>query len=64
MNISHPLALGTKVIAQRRSCACKGAKTLLVEGSILKVITNHSGTWYYLSAGSTVKSDTVTSVVS
>jgi hypothetical protein len=62
--IKHPLTLGTTVRATKPSCACRGAKMINVGGKVLKVITNHSGTWYYLDSGTTVKADMITSIVS
>ena len=61
--ITHPLALQTSVIAEKASCACRGAKLITVTGKILKVINNHTGTWYYLDSGTTVKSDSVKSIL-
>ena len=63
MTIKHPLALQTTVSAERSTCACKGGKRVTVTGKILKVITNHTGTWYYLDSGTTVKTDWVKSVL-
>jgi hypothetical protein len=57
----HPLPLNTKVKANKPSCPCKNAKHIPVEGTILKVIQNASGCWYYLDAGITIKSEWVTS---
>ncbi len=61
--IKHPLSVGTHVSAVTRTCACAGGKTKIVEGKILKVITNHSGIWYYLDVGTTVKADTIQKIV-
>jgi len=35
----------------------------IIEGKILKTITNHSGTWYYLDIGTTVKADLIEQVI-
>ena len=61
--ITHPLALNTHVQAVKPSCACRGAKMINVSGKVLKVIANHSGIWYYLDSGTTVKSDWINAVV-
>lgn len=53
--ITHPLAVGTKVTANRPSCPCKGAKIQSVTGVIQKIIHNQTGYWYYLGTGTTVK---------
>lgn len=53
--IPHPLPLNTKVKATVNGCACRGGRLEIVEGIILKVITNHQGVWYYLNTGRTVK---------
>jgi hypothetical protein len=53
--INHPLALETKIKAGRPRCSCKGGGTDIVLGVIKKVITNHTGNWYYLSTGITVQ---------
>lgn len=47
--ISHPLAVGKRVHVMRPSCPCRGAKLEPFEGTIGKVIQNHSGFWYYLT---------------
>lgn len=61
--IKHPLTVGTKVEASQKTCACSGGKYKTVTGTILKTIVNHSGTWYYLDTGATIKSDLVRSVL-
>lgn len=61
--IVHPLAEGTMVEAQQPSCACKGATIRVLTGKILKVISNQSGTWYYLDNNNTVRATTVTRVI-
>lgn len=61
--VEHPLAVGQRVYAKRPTCACKAAKLEPVEGTIGKVIKNHSGYWYYLTErGITVKGDWVDNV--
>jgi hypothetical protein len=62
MTISHPLKEGTVVEGTRASCACRGAKQVPFKGAIKKIIANHSGVWYYLDIGITVKSDAITVV--
>lgn len=61
--MNHPLPLNTKVQARVPVCACTGANTKVVIGTILKVINNHSGIWYYLDVGTTVKSTTIEKVI-
>jgi hypothetical protein len=53
--LNHPLALNTKIRAAVTGCACRGGRIEIVEGIILKVILNHTGTWYYINTGRTVK---------
>jgi hypothetical protein len=60
--INHPIALNAVVVATKPSCACRGAKMVEVKGKVLKIISNHSGIWYYLDCGVTVKADWVKSV--
>lgn len=62
-NVVHPLAVNMRIQASFRQCACRGAQFKTITGKILKVINNHSGTWYYLDAGMTVKADWVTAVI-
>ena len=62
-NVVHPLKEGTTVKGLRPSCACRGAKMIPFESAIKKVIVNRSGTWYYLTIGATVKSDSITEVL-
>lgn len=57
--MKHPLPVGTKVVASQKTCNCSGGKMKEVTGTVLKVINNHSGIWYYLDTGGTVKADTV-----
>ncbi len=62
--VQHPLEVGKKIAVNKPSCNCRGAKIELVEGTIGKVIKNHSGYWYYLTdLGVTVKSEWVQRVV-
>lgn len=51
---NQPLPLETHVRANKPRCACKGGGHEVVIGAIKKVITNHTGYWYYLSNGSTI----------
>lgn len=62
-DIHHPLAVDTKVLVNRPSCQCKGAKITQVTGTIKKIINNHKGTWYYLDIGYTVSSEWILQVV-
>lgn len=55
LTVVHPLMLNTKVRATVSGCACRGGKLELIEGTVLKVITNQQGFWYYLDLGRTVK---------
>lgn len=61
--IKHPLSVGMKIEANKPQCPCKGASFKLITGTILKVITNHTGHWYYLDLGITVKDQWVTKVI-
>jgi hypothetical protein len=61
--IAHPLAVNTKVNALRPTCACRNAKLEAMDGTILKVINNPNGIWYYLNTGSTVKAEHVQYVI-
>lgn len=65
MEIVHPLELNTKVISSKPPCTCKGpgAPWEQTTGLVRKVINNHSGVWYFLSSGSTVKSDWIIEVI-
>ena len=60
--IQHPLPLNTSVRATSKGCACRGGQLEVSEGTILKVITNAQGYWYYLSNGRTVKDAQVQSI--
>lgn len=62
--IVHPLELNTVVVATKPPCSCKGPNAPWEEtvGTIKKVINNHSGVWYFLSSGSTVRSDWITEI--
>lgn len=62
MKLEHPLPLETKVIVNKPSCQCRGAKMQQVNGIIKKVINNHKGIWYYLDIGYTVNSEHVIGV--
>jgi hypothetical protein len=57
--VPHPLALNTKIRAAVSGCSCRGGRLELTEGTILKVITNHQGYWYYLNNGRTIKDSQV-----
>lgn len=63
--IAHPLTLNTVVISRKPPCSCHGPNAPWTEtkGIVRKVINNHSGTWYFLSSGSTVKSDWIKEVL-
>jgi len=62
--IQHPLEVNQRVEVDRPSCACKGAKIEKMDGTIGKVIKNHTGYWYFLSdRGITVKSEWVKAVI-
>lgn len=62
--ITHPLALNTKVNAIRPTCACRNPKMEAFDAVILKVIHNHNGKiFYYLSNGVTVESDKIQYVI-
>lgn len=64
MNIKHPLPIGTNIRANKPKCACKGGGTVPVVGTVLKIITNQTGIWYYLDgAGVTVQDQWVTEVL-
>jgi hypothetical protein len=62
-NITHPLLLETKIKATRPRCSCKGGGFDIVLGVIKKVITNHTGHWYYLSTGITVQDKWVVEIL-
>lgn len=64
-DIVHPLPLNAIVVSKKPPCACKGpnAPWEYTKGAVRKVINNHSGIWYFLSSGSTVRSDWVSEVV-
>lgn len=62
--VSHPIALETKVVANKPSCPCKGATYSLVEGVVKKAIHNQTGYWYYLDIGVTVRGEWIQSVKS
>jgi len=61
--ISHPLDINVRVEATKPRCPCVGGGFTTITGKVLKVIQNHSGVWYYLDSGSTVKSDWVRRVI-
>lgn len=48
------LTLETTIRANKPRCQCKGGGMELITGTIKKVISNHTGNWYYLSNGYTV----------
>lgn len=64
-NITHPLEVNTVVRSSKPPCSCLGPNAPWEEtkGIIRKVINNHSGVWYFLSSGSTVKADWVKEIV-
>lgn len=64
MTIAHPLSVGTKITSKKPPCPCKGknAPWATTVGTIRKVISNHSGVWYFLDVGVTVKSEWITEV--
>ena len=51
---THPLSLETRVRANKPQCQCKGGGTIQILGTIKKVISNHTGNWYYLDNGNTI----------
>ncbi len=61
--IIHPLTPKTKVVAQVATCPCTGATHKQITASIIKVIHNHKGIWYYLDSHVTVKADAISAVV-
>jgi hypothetical protein len=63
VNIKHPLVVGDRIRANRPVCPCKGGGTTPVVGAIQKVITNHTGNWYYLNTGVTVQDKWVTEIL-
>lgn len=65
MTIVHPIELNTKVKSRKPPCACKGPNAPWEEtvGLVRKVINNHSGTWYFLSSGSTVRDEWITEII-
>ncbi len=64
MTIQHPLTVNTIITANKKDCPCRGGHIISIQSSIQKVITNQSGTWYYLANGSTVNSVDVTGIKS
>lgn len=54
-NIKHPLALDTKVRANKPICKCKGGGTTIITGTIKKIIPSQTGNWYYLDSNHTVQ---------
>lgn len=63
-SIIHPLSVGVSITGKKPTCACRGATMVPVSGKILKVIKNHTGTWYYLDAGTTIRDTWVEQVIS
>ena len=63
MKPTTPLKEGDEVIAQIKTCACTGGVAKEVRGTIIKVIHNHSGWWYYLSSRHTIKHDNIVKVL-
>jgi len=65
MTIVHPLELNTKVKSIKPPCSCKGPNAPWEEtvGIVRKVINNHSGTWYFLSSGSTVRDEWIQEII-
>lgn len=61
--VLHPLPVDTIVEFERPICPCKGGGKEVMVGTVLKVITNASGIWYYLNVGSTVQSHRILRVV-
>lgn len=61
--VSHPLSVDDRVKVAKPSCACQGAKWTDVEGTILKVINNKTGIWYFLDSGITVKAEWVKGII-
>lgn len=54
--VAHPIALDTKIRAEKPNCPCKGGGMIPVVGVVKKIIHNQTGYWYYLSSGVTVSS--------
>ncbi len=50
------LPINTHVTANKPICPCKGGGTQQIQGTIQKIITNSTGTWYYLDNGNTISS--------
>lgn len=48
------LTINTFVVANKPQCPCKGGGTIQIQGTIQKIISNQSGTWYYLNSGHTI----------
>lgn len=62
VDIVHPLPVGAIVEGTKPSCPCRNAKQIPFRGVIKKVIENHTGIWYYIDIGVTVKADNITAV--
>lgn len=60
---TKPLTLETKVRANKPKCQCRGGGTENIVGTIKKIITNHSGNWYYLDQGSTINETWITEIL-
>ncbi|MGZ8924532.1 MAG: hypothetical protein ACXW2E_01485 [Nitrososphaeraceae archaeon] len=60
---TNTLSINTTVKANKPNCPCKGGGSITVTGKIKKVITNHSGSWYYLDTGSTIKHDWIIEIL-
>ena len=61
--LTTPLSIETKIKANKPRCSCKGGGTELITGTIKKVISNHTGNWYYLDIGSTVSEKWVVEIL-
>ncbi|RWZ87315.1 MAG: hypothetical protein EO766_12380 [Hydrotalea sp. AMD] len=59
--MNNNLPLNSFIIAKKPECPCRGGGFTQVQGTIQKIISNQSGTWYYLSSGSTINADWIIS---
>lgn len=47
--ITHPIAIGSKITGKAPSCPCRNAKMISFTGTVGKVVANHTGFWYYIN---------------